>query len=118
VRRYGRPAHVWRGDRDICVASPGQNLAAAATSRYSRSVTQPPQTETTAQRVGRSPRFWIAVVAIVVLVIFVLQNSQKVEVDFLFTTTETPLIFALLIAGVLGALIGWAVPRIRRGERD
>jgi uncharacterized integral membrane protein len=37
-------------------------------------------------------------------------------VDFLFTTTDTPLIFALLIAGVLGALIGWLAPRVRRRE--
>ncbi len=31
--------------------------------------------------------------------IFILQNSQEVTVDFLFTTTEAPLIFALLFAG-------------------
>ena len=69
-------------------------------------------------RGGRGPKFWIGVVAVVVLAIFVIQNSQRVEVDFLFTTTETPLVFALLIAGVLGAIIGWAVPRIRSRERD
>lgn len=57
----------------------------------------------------------IAAVAIV-LIIFVAQNSQQVEVDFIFATTETPLIFALLIAGALGALIGLLVPRFRRGR--
>ena len=58
------------------------------------------------------------VVAILLLAIFVLQNAQKVTVDFLFVETETPLIFALLIAGALGALIGWAWPHVRRGRRQ
>ena len=63
-------------------------------------------------------KFWLGVVAVVVFLIFVIQNSQEVSVDFLFTTTDTPLVFALLIAGALGAVIGWAVPRIRRRDRD
>ena len=50
--------------------------------------------------------------------ILVLQNSQEVEVEFLFTTTDTPLFLALLMAGALGALIGWATPRVRRGGPD
>lgn len=62
-------------------------------------------------------RLWAALVTLIVLVIFVAQNSQKVAVDFLVTTTETPLIFALLVAGALGALIGWLVPLVRRGRR-
>jgi uncharacterized integral membrane protein len=49
--------------------------------------------------------------------IFVIQNSQSVQVEFLFTSTDTPLIFALLVAGALGAVIGWAWPHVRRGRR-
>jgi uncharacterized integral membrane protein len=67
---------------------------------------------------GRGWRFWLLVAAGVLLAIFVIQNSQKVEVEFLFTTTDTPLVLALLLAGALGAVIGWAAPRIRRGGRD
>ena len=66
---------------------------------------------------GRSWRFYVLIVAIVVLAIFVLLNSQKVEVDFLVGQTDTPLIVALLLAGALGALIGWAWPHVRRGWR-
>jgi uncharacterized integral membrane protein len=66
---------------------------------------------------GRGWRVWVLGIAIVVLLIFVVQNSQKVTVDFLFTETNTPLIFALLIAGALGALIGWAWPHVRRGRK-
>lgn len=77
----------------------------------------PDQTQEPTARVTRNPKFIIAVIAVVLLVIFVAQNAQRVEVDFLFTTTDTPLVVALVIAGGLGALIGWAAPRIRRGER-
>jgi len=53
----------------------------------------------------------------VVLVLFMALNSQEVEVKFIFGTAQMPLIFALLVAAALGALVGWAVPRIRRKER-
>jgi uncharacterized integral membrane protein len=64
----------------------------------------------------RNWKLWAGLVALIILVVFVVQNSQEVEVDFLFTTTETPLIFALLIAGGLGAAIGWLAPRVRRSR--
>jgi uncharacterized integral membrane protein len=67
---------------------------------------------------GRGWKFWLAMVAVALLAIFVIQNSQDVEVEFLFTTTDTPLFLALLLAGGLGAVIGWAAPRVRRGGRD
>jgi uncharacterized integral membrane protein len=53
----------------------------------------------------------------VVLLIFMALNSQKVEVNFIFGSAQMPLIFALLIAAALGALVGWAAPRLR-GSRD
>lgn len=53
----------------------------------------------------------------ILLAVLILQNLQEVKVDFLFIHTTTPLIFALLIAGGLGALIGWAAPRVRRSGR-
>jgi uncharacterized integral membrane protein len=63
---------------------------------------------------GPSGRFWFTAVVIVIAAIFLLQNSQKVTVDFIFSSTETPLIFALLIAFVLGFIVGLALPRFRR----
>jgi uncharacterized integral membrane protein len=56
---------------------------------------------------------WVAGVAAVALLILIFQNAQKVEVNFFFASTETPLVFALLIAGVLGGLVGWLAPRVR-----
>jgi len=63
---------------------------------------------------GRNWKRWAIAVAALLLVIFVAQNAQQVKVDFLWVHTTTPLIFALLIAGLLGALIGWLAPRLRR----
>ena len=65
----------------------------------------------------RGWRFYLLVTAGVLLLILVAQNLQQVQLDFLFIHTQTPLIFALLIAGGLGALIGWALPHVRRSRR-
>jgi uncharacterized integral membrane protein len=66
----------------------------------------------------RGARFYITIVALVLAAIFVLQNTQKVEVKFFFSTTNIPLIFALLLAAILGFVIGLALPRFRRPHRD
>jgi uncharacterized integral membrane protein len=76
-----------------------------------------PQIEGLPRKEGRGWRFYVLAVAAIVLLVFIVQNSQKVTVDFLFTETNTPLIFALLVAGALGAVIGWAWPHVRRGRR-
>lgn len=62
-------------------------------------------------------RLYIAITAIVLVAIFILQNTQKVEVKFFFSSTETPLIFALLLAAALGFVIGLGLPRFRTGGR-
>jgi uncharacterized integral membrane protein len=64
----------------------------------------------------RGTRFWVTIVAFVLGAIFILQNSQKVEVKFFFSTTTTPLIFALLLAAVLGFIVGLTLPRFRRHD--
>jgi len=72
-----------------------------------------------AQAKERNWRPWALGIAVLVVVIFVAQNAQKVKVDFLFVHTTTPLIFALLIAAVLGAVIGYVGPLVRgRRHRD
>ena len=40
------------------------------------------------------------------LVAFAVGNSQKVEVDFLVTTTDVPLVIVILIGVLLGAVLG------------
>ena len=63
---------------------------------------------------SRSWRSWALGVAVLLVVIFIAENSQEVEVKFLFVNTTTPLIFALLIAALLGAVIGYVGPLVRR----
>ena len=66
---------------------------------------------------GRGWRVYVLAIAAFLLLILIVQNAQKVTVDFLFVETETPLIVALVIAGALGAVIGWALPQFRRGRK-
>ena len=66
---------------------------------------------------GTNWKLWAAAVAALILAIFIVQNSQKVPIDFLFAEIETPLIFGLLVAGLLGFAIGWLAPIVRRGRR-
>jgi lipopolysaccharide assembly protein A len=47
----------------------------------------------------------VGLVALVVILVFILQNEQKVEVSFLFFSGHLPLAVALLFAMILGALI-------------
>jgi uncharacterized integral membrane protein len=65
----------------------------------------------------RNWRGWALGGAVLVAIIFIAQNSQTVKVKFLFINTTTPLIFALLIAAVLGAVIGYVGPLVRQRGR-
>lgn len=60
---------------------------------------------------------WVAGIALLALIVLIAQNSQKVEVNFFFASTDTPLVFALLVVGILGALVGWLAPRVRGSRR-
>ncbi len=78
---------------------------------------RPPGIEGLPRKEGRGWRVYVLGVAGLLFAILVFQNIQKVTVDFLFVETDTPLIVALLVAGGLGALIGWALPHVRRSRR-
>jgi uncharacterized integral membrane protein len=40
------------------------------------------------------------------LIAFAVANSQKVEVDFLVTTSDTPLVIVIAVAVLLGVVLG------------
>jgi putative membrane protein len=65
----------------------------------------------------RTWRFYAGIAVAIVALVFIFQNSQKVQVDFIFATAETPLFFILIITFALGALAGWLLPHVRRGRR-
>jgi uncharacterized integral membrane protein len=61
---------------------------------------------------------WIAViVAGVLLLIFAFQNAERVDVDFLFFDTEARVVSVIVVAAVLGFVIGFFVGRPSRAQR-
>jgi uncharacterized integral membrane protein len=68
--------------------------------------------------VGRTLTGVLLVVVTVVLVLFVVFNTQTVRVSLVFGVVDLPLVVALLAAAVLGALIVALLSvRARRRER-
>jgi uncharacterized integral membrane protein len=66
-------------------------------------------TRTSAAWVG----VWAGVVALILLIIFVAQNTARVRITFFALEGEISLALALLIAGVGGAIVAMAVAATR-----
>jgi uncharacterized integral membrane protein len=64
-----------------------------------------------------SPKLIIFVILLVLAVIFAAQNSQRVDLTLFFWDFRLRLVWALLIFGLIGAVLGWMVPRLRAGRR-
>ncbi len=67
-----------------------------------------------------SPRLIVAVVALAVALVFIFQNSERVETTFLVFSVTTRLWVGLLVALLVGAILGQAVEVAwnRRRRRD
>jgi len=57
----------------------------------------------------------LAAVLAIILILFIVLNDQKVEVDLIVATAQLRLAWALLIAAAAGFLIGYILPRLRHG---
>jgi uncharacterized integral membrane protein len=55
---------------------------------------------------ARAARFLVAGIAILVAVVFMAQNNERVELNFLVFTVSTRLWVGMLVTLVLGALLG------------
>lgn len=66
-------------------------------------------TRTSAAWVG----IWAGVVALILLIIFIAQNTTSVEIAFFALEGRIPIALALLIAGVAGAIVAMAVAAAR-----
>jgi uncharacterized integral membrane protein len=79
-----------------------------------------PRTGHTGRTIGRTLAAALLIFVTVVLVLFVVFNTQTVDISLVFTDVEAPLVLALVIAAVLGglvvALLG-AMMRARRRNR-
>lgn len=68
-----------------------------------------------AGRRGRiRPRYVISAIALVLLIIFMVENLRSVPIRFIGPQVHAPLILALLISAVLGAIATLAIQRLRR----
>jgi uncharacterized integral membrane protein len=63
-------------------------------------------------------RLVVAAVAAVCAVIFVVQNSDRIRLRFLFIDVTTRLWVGLVVSLLLGALLGQAFGALRRRRRD
>ena len=68
-----------------------------------------PRTRASAAWLG----IWAGAVALILLIIFVAQNTGNVRIDFLWMSGSVSLAVALLIAGVGGAIVAMAVAAAR-----
>lgn len=62
-------------------------------------------------------RIVVAVIGLVLLIAFILDNSKTVRVGFVFFSSNVSLIWALLIAAFLGALIDRLVILVRQHRK-
>jgi uncharacterized integral membrane protein len=66
---------------------------------------------------SRGWRFYLACTIGLLALIIVMQNTESTTVTILFAETEMPLIFALVVAILLGVAIGWLTPKVRGSKR-
>lgn len=74
------------------------------------------QGESQGRSISAKVVIWV-VVAVVALVL-ILQNTNETKVHILFWDVTTGLWFLLAIVFVLGFLIGWFLPKLRRDKHD
>jgi uncharacterized integral membrane protein len=80
----------------------------------------PPQGRSTGKTIGRTLALALLLFVTVMLVLFVVFNTQTVDISLVFTDVEAPLVLALVIAAGLGGLLvalAGAVVRARRRNR-
>ena len=77
----------------------------------------PPAPRHTGRTIGRTLAAALLVFVTVLLVLFVMFNTQTVDISLVFTDIEAPLVVALLVAAVLGALVASLISLLRRARR-
>ncbi len=64
------------------------------------------------------PKFFGAVVSLVVLLLFVFQNTEKTQVEFLWLDITMPLFLLLILTSGLASLIALLLQRLSRKRRS
>lgn len=66
---------------------------------------------------GPAWKRWGLIALIVLFLIVIFQNSQETTINLLFFSTTMPLIIVLVLAALVGALIGYLAPMLRNRGR-
>lgn len=69
----------------------------------------------------RGAKAIVAALVLVLLIVFVIRNSQRVSVDFILTKGHFRLIWVIVICSILGGIAGYALgrpPKKSRGGRQ
>jgi uncharacterized integral membrane protein len=101
---------------------PAPGMPAPGPAPVARPATAAPATSSrsTGKTIGRTLALALLIFVTVILVLFVVFNTQTVDISLVFTDVDAPLVVALLIAAGLGGLLvalAGAVMRARRRNR-
>jgi uncharacterized integral membrane protein len=119
----GDPLDVGLGDDPAATAggsAPGGAVTRPASGPTSGPQAQPQPTRRRGLTVGRTLALALLIFVTVVLALFVVFNTQSVDISLVFGNIEAPLVLALASAAVLGGLVvglAGAVFRARRRNR-
>jgi len=69
------------------------------------------------RRRGVSVAQVLAVIAVILLIIFAIANSRRVDVNFLFFTARARVVTVIVLSAILGFIIGYYVGRPGRADR-
>ena len=75
-------------------------------------------------RQGRIAKFLVALFLVVIFVVFIVQNSKRTSIDYVFFHRHTRLIWIMLACGILGGIVGFLLGRpgkqvrLRRKKKD
>jgi uncharacterized integral membrane protein len=69
------------------------------------------------RREGPSTKLIVLAAVAILLVVFVLQNTDRAQIDFLLWNGDFPLWTMIVVAAVLGLVGGWVIGRIGGAER-
>jgi len=58
------------------------------------------------------------IVLLGMMVIFAIQNTQTVKIQFLFWGFETSSVLTILVSFLIGVLVGWLMKWIGSGKRE
>ena len=78
---------------------------------------QPAAERHTGRAIGRTLALALLIAVTVLLVLFVVFNTQTVDVSLVFGNIDAPLVVALLVAAALGGLLVWLAGLVFRARR-